>query len=87
MKYITYYINHIGGKTPIAVDLSGLTEKECLDIYFDAHSLHSISFVRINRSGKINKQSEIINKETHFAYKWEELIKQHYDKYYNPKNF
>lgn len=87
MKYVTYHINSLGGKTPIAVDLTDLSEQEKFDIYFDAQSLAGLSFVRINNSGKVGKMAEIINKERHYLYDWEALQKQHYDKYYNPKNF
>ena len=87
MKYITYHIQGLGIKTPIAVDVFKLNREKQTDLYFDATSLVALKNVRTNYNGKLRKDIIIISAEEHYKYDFSELEKQYYDKCYNPKNF
>jgi len=87
MKYITYHIQGLGIKTPIAVDISKLNREKQTDLYFDATSLVALKNVRTNYNGKLRKDIIIISAEEHYKYNFSELEKQYYDKCYNPNNF
>lgn len=87
MKYITYHIQGLGIKTPIAVDVFKLSREKQTDLYFDANTLFALKNVRTNYSGKLRKDIIIISAEEHYKYNFSQLEKQYYDKCYNPNNF
>lgn len=88
IKFITYHILSLGGNsTPIAVDCSDLSKSDIENIYFDAHSLHGLSRVKVNRCGKLRKDVMQITPQQHWKYEWDSLCNQYYDKMFNPKNF
>ncbi len=87
MKYITYHIQGLGIKTPIAVDVFKLSREKQIDLYFDATSLVALKNVRTNYSGKLRKDIIIISSEEHYKYMFRELEKQYYDKVFNPEYF
>ena len=87
MKYITYHIQGLGVKTPIAVDVFKLSREKQTDLYFDATSLVALKNVKNNFSGRLRKDIIIISSEEHYKYMFRELEKQYYDKVFNPEYF
>lgn len=87
MKYITYHINTLGGKVPVAVEIKPNQDLVGEEIFFDADSLHGLSNVRVNNSGRIRKDAIIIDELEHYKYDWDKLTKKYNDKCFNPNNF
>jgi hypothetical protein len=84
--YVTYHINKPHKDyTPIVVRCG--TVYKAREVAADAHSLHGIGQVRIRYTKGWRKDAILITSDEHYQYKWDELNKQYFDKFFNPENF
>ena len=83
--YVTYHILEIGGYTPILIVCN--TEEEMYDVLYDACSLHGLTHVRKNQSGKARRDAIRLTAKDHYKYDWHKWSKEYYNNYFNPDYF